>query len=160
MTAALPKARQQASANERLRDAVFNAQMTPEQLAETVEVDPKTVQRWIAQGRIPYPVHQHAVAVALGVPEKELWPNGFGPSRFRSRTRPAAPAPEFEGERPGGTAGDGTAFLDLLGPKDRMRELMSWVPEKRSALADHASSGNALADALARQAERDAAYDR
>ncbi|WP_043676201.1 hypothetical protein [Nocardia vulneris] len=51
--------------------------MTPEQLARKIEVDPKTVQRWITQGRTPYPVHQFAVAVAIGVPERELWPEGY-----------------------------------------------------------------------------------
>ncbi|MEU7140746.1 hypothetical protein ABZ942_14940 [Nocardia sp. NPDC046473] len=71
----------QSSPNDRLRRAVFEARMTPEQLARKIEVDPKTVQRWITQGRIPYPVHQFAVAVAIGVPEKELWPNAFEQSR-------------------------------------------------------------------------------
>ncbi|WP_187683708.1 hypothetical protein [Nocardia wallacei] len=49
--------------------------MTPEQLAARLEVDPKTVQRWISTGRVPYPRHQFAVAAAVGVREVELWPN-------------------------------------------------------------------------------------
>lgn len=165
MTAALPKNRQR-TANERLRDAVFNARITPEQLAEVVEVDPKTVQRWIGQGRIPYPVHQHAVAVTVGVPEKELWPNSRPQHRYRVANHVPAPTPvrpEFEGEILGGPANGGAAAhlaADRAEPKARMRELMSWVPDTRSALADYRGSGNALADALARQAEREAAYDR
>ncbi|WP_157187046.1 helix-turn-helix domain-containing protein [Nocardia vinacea] len=76
-----------------MRQAVFAARMTPQQLAEKVEVDPKTVQRWIAQGRIPYPVHQYAVAVAVGVPEKELWPNTFEQSRYLTAHSARANAP-------------------------------------------------------------------
>ena len=61
--------------NERLRRAVFEARMTPEQLARKLDVDPKTVRAWITKGRRPYPVHQFAAAVEIGVPEKELWPD-------------------------------------------------------------------------------------
>ncbi|CAM3986091.1 HTH cro/C1-type domain-containing protein [Nocardia ninae] len=57
--------------------------MTPEQLARKIEVNPKTVERWITQGRVPYPVHQFAVAVAIGVPERELWPEGYTHHRSR-----------------------------------------------------------------------------
>ncbi|WP_187686638.1 helix-turn-helix domain-containing protein [Nocardia wallacei] len=54
---------------------MFDARMTPEQLAERLRVDPKTVQRWISTGRVPYPRHQFAVAAAVGVREVELWPD-------------------------------------------------------------------------------------
>ncbi|WP_280254731.1 helix-turn-helix transcriptional regulator [Nocardia wallacei] len=63
------------SANARLKEALFEARLTPEELAEKIAVDPKTVQRWLAKGRTPYPKHQHSVAVALGVRERELWPD-------------------------------------------------------------------------------------
>ncbi|MFI9414936.1 hypothetical protein [Nocardia gamkensis] len=93
MTRARTRSGQPHTLNERLRRAVFDARMTPEQLAHKVQVDPKTVQRWIAQGRIPYPVHQHAVAVAVGVPEQELWPTTFEQSRYLTAhsAHPAAP---------------------------------------------------------------------
>ncbi|WP_280254686.1 hypothetical protein [Nocardia wallacei] len=58
-----------------LYKALFEARVTPEQLAEKIGVDPKTVERWISTGRTPYPRHQHAVAVAVGVPEAQLWPD-------------------------------------------------------------------------------------
>ncbi|APE32858.1 hypothetical protein BOX37_01475 [Nocardia mangyaensis] len=168
MTAAIRKGRHQSAANERLRDAVFNARLTPNQLAEVVQVDPKTVQRWIGQGRIPYPVHQHSIAVALGVPEHELWPDTFQQSRYltanRAPNRPPV-VPEEYGEELGGPPPDGRVYqaIDFMEPRERMRELMSWAPAPaaRSALADYRGSGNALADAVARQqGTREADYDR
>ncbi|WP_410870882.1 helix-turn-helix domain-containing protein [Nocardia sp. A7] len=166
MTAALPKGRQQSTANERLRDAVFDARLTPDQLAEVVQVNPKTVQRWIGQGRIPYPVHQHSIAVALGVPERELWPDTFQQSRYLTADRAANRSlvrPEIQGEVIGGSPPDGRVYraIDFMEPRERMRELMSWAPAPRSALADYRGSGNALADAVARQqGTREADYDR
>lgn len=60
--------------NAQLYKALFEARVTPEELAEKIGVNPKTVERWISTGRTPYPRHQHAVAVAVGVPEAQLWP--------------------------------------------------------------------------------------
>ncbi len=60
-------------ANERLRQAIHHAGLDPEQLADQIEVDIKTVQRWLA-GRPPYPRLRARVARALGRGEHELWP--------------------------------------------------------------------------------------
>jgi hypothetical protein len=50
--------------------------MTIEDLAAAVEVDPKTVERWLAdQGRTPHPRHRWRTADVLGVEEGMLWPN-------------------------------------------------------------------------------------
>jgi transcriptional regulator with XRE-family HTH domain len=59
--------------NDRLRAALQTAGIDPEQLADAVGVDYKTVQRWIS-GRQPRGRHRAAVATALGVTERELWP--------------------------------------------------------------------------------------
>jgi transcriptional regulator with XRE-family HTH domain len=59
--------------NDRLRAALKNAGLDAEQLADAVQVDYKTVQRWIS-GRVPYSKHRARVAAALGVTERELWP--------------------------------------------------------------------------------------
>ncbi len=59
--------------NERLRHAINQAGIDPEGLADRVEVDVKTVQRWLA-GRPPYPRLRARVARALGCEEHELWP--------------------------------------------------------------------------------------
>jgi len=49
--------------------------MTPEALAHTIRVDPKTVARWVAEeGRTPQPRHRWAVADALEVDEAMIWP--------------------------------------------------------------------------------------
>ncbi|WP_435593340.1 helix-turn-helix domain-containing protein [Nocardia sp. bgisy118] len=61
--------------NERLREAMREAGLTPQSLAERLEVDQKTVERWISRGRIPYPKHQHSVSVAVGVSADDLWPD-------------------------------------------------------------------------------------
>lgn len=53
--------------------ALQAAGLTPEQFAEIVEVDPKTVRRWTA-GRVPYPRHRAAIARALDSTEHDLWP--------------------------------------------------------------------------------------
>ncbi|MEU4705834.1 helix-turn-helix transcriptional regulator [Nocardia salmonicida] len=62
------------SSNAVLREAILNAGMTPAMLAERVEVDAKTVERWVCQGRRPHPITRHRVACAVGRPMAELWP--------------------------------------------------------------------------------------
>jgi transcriptional regulator with XRE-family HTH domain len=59
--------------NDRLRAALQNASIDAEQLADAVGVDYKTVQRWVS-GRQPRGRYRAAVAAALGVSERELWP--------------------------------------------------------------------------------------
>jgi transcriptional regulator with XRE-family HTH domain len=60
--------------NEHLRTAITRSGLTLEEFADIVEVDVKTVQRWLA-GRIPYPRHRARVAGALDTTEHALWPD-------------------------------------------------------------------------------------
>ncbi|MFE3025882.1 helix-turn-helix transcriptional regulator [Nocardia tengchongensis] len=60
--------------NVRLREAMLQAGLTPVKLAEAIEVSAKSVERWITQGRTPYPIHRYAVAALLKVSEADLWP--------------------------------------------------------------------------------------
>jgi lambda repressor-like predicted transcriptional regulator len=60
-------------ANDRLRAALKHAGLEIDELADTVGVETKTVQRWLA-GRTPYSRHRTRTAIALGVTEQELWP--------------------------------------------------------------------------------------
>lgn len=67
--------------NERLRDALLRKGLTPEQAAAALDVDTKTVERWIAKGRTPYPKHRHALAALLRESEAFLWPDAITPER-------------------------------------------------------------------------------
>lgn len=69
--------------SEVLRRALDEAHLRPDDLAQQLDVDPKTVRRWIA-GRVPYPRHRRKVSEILGMTETDLWP----------QTLSSAPLPE------------------------------------------------------------------
>jgi transcriptional regulator with XRE-family HTH domain len=69
--------------NERLRQALRDKRWTAADLAARIDVDPKTVQRWISTGRPPLARHQDAAADQLGVPAAELFPTDAAPSDHR-----------------------------------------------------------------------------
>jgi transcriptional regulator with XRE-family HTH domain len=64
--------------NERLRALLLERGETPDKLADAVQVDAKTVERWITKGRTPYRSHRYAVAAFLGVDESYIWPDALG----------------------------------------------------------------------------------
>lgn len=66
--------------NQRLGDAIRQRGWSVQQLAERVEVDPKTVLRWVAGGRIPQPRLRSLTSDALGVPPAVLWPECGAPA--------------------------------------------------------------------------------
>jgi transcriptional regulator with XRE-family HTH domain len=59
--------------NESLRRALLRAGLSEEDVAARLEVDPKTVRRWV-EGRVPHPRHRWVLARLLGVDEADLWP--------------------------------------------------------------------------------------
>lgn len=63
------------STNERLRGALLSADLSTQQLAEHVGVDPKTVERWVSTGRAPHRTHRLKTAQLLGVDDVFLWPS-------------------------------------------------------------------------------------
>jgi transcriptional regulator with XRE-family HTH domain len=67
--------------NERLRDALLRNGFTLDQVSRAIGVDPKTVERWIGNGRTPYPKHRHAIAAMLRERETYLWPDAVTPQR-------------------------------------------------------------------------------
>ena len=69
--------------NESLRRALLRARLSEEDVATRLQVDPKTVRRWL-EGRVPYPRHRWLLASALGLDEADLWPQ-FGAVRLRSQ---------------------------------------------------------------------------
>src|SRR3954447_25843630 len=70
-----------AMSNERLRDAVLSAGLSPASIGEQMGVDPKTVERWITQSRTPYARHRARVAELLGQRESYLWPESVSQER-------------------------------------------------------------------------------
>jgi lambda repressor-like predicted transcriptional regulator len=64
-------------ANERLRALLLERGMTPAKLSEAVNVDPKTIERWIVAGRVPYRRHRYSVAAFFGVDESYIWPGAL-----------------------------------------------------------------------------------
>jgi transcriptional regulator with XRE-family HTH domain len=67
--------------NDRLRTAMLERGVTPADLSAALEVDPKSVERWI-KGRTPYRRHRYAVAAHLGVDETYLWPDALTPDQM------------------------------------------------------------------------------
>ena len=68
--------------NETLCRALIQARLTEEDVAARLQVDPKTVRRWL-EGRVPYLRHRWAIAAMLGADETDLWPQ-----LRTTRTRP------------------------------------------------------------------------
>ena len=64
-------------ANERLRALLLERGVTTAKLAEAVQVDAKTVERWIVAGRVPYRKHRYNVAAFFGVDESYIWPDAL-----------------------------------------------------------------------------------
>jgi transcriptional regulator with XRE-family HTH domain len=60
--------------NELLRARIAARGWRPSDLAARVQVDAKTVERWIHTGRVPHRTTRWSVAQALGVDELTIWP--------------------------------------------------------------------------------------
>jgi hypothetical protein len=60
--------------NERLRRAIQHAGLRLEDIAEHVEIDVKTAERWITKGRVPHARNRARTAELLSVDELDLWP--------------------------------------------------------------------------------------
>lgn len=64
-------------ANDRLRSALVATGLTTAEFGERIQVDPKTVDRWVVSGRLPHRSNRQRVAAALGQDEAYLWPEAF-----------------------------------------------------------------------------------
>ncbi|MFC5175600.1 helix-turn-helix domain-containing protein [Nocardioides taihuensis] len=70
--------------NERLRTQMRQRELTVGDLAAKVEVDPKTVERWLENDRLPHPRHRKRTAESLGCDEVSLWPQLIDDERARA----------------------------------------------------------------------------
>src|SRR5260370_42079204 len=61
-------------ANERLRVALHRSGLSITALADAADVDPKTCERWITQGRTPHRTNAKQAALALREDMSYLWP--------------------------------------------------------------------------------------
>lgn len=131
-------------ANENLRAALGQADMSPDELARIVQVDVRTVRRWLSGGT-PYPRQRGKVARALDTTEHDLWPEiGTTPPP----SSPAARASDIldgyasanEPAAPDSTAlmRDATDRIELLG--DTLVETLS-IPGVTDLLAAKAAHG-------------------
>lgn len=75
--------------NDRLREALTRAGWTQNDLAERVGVDPKTVERWVRQNRVPHRRIAERAAQALHEDAQVLWP------ALRATRRARAAYPEI-----------------------------------------------------------------
>ena len=81
--------------NESLRRALIRARLREEDVAARLDVDPKTVRRWLA-GRVPYPGNRAALAALVRAEEADLSPEAGRPARgpdAARRTHEGIPAP-------------------------------------------------------------------
>jgi hypothetical protein len=60
--------------NQRLADALVRKGLTPGQLAAEVGHNPKTVERWVSGGQVPYPRSREMLARVLDAPVALLFP--------------------------------------------------------------------------------------
>lgn len=65
-------------ANDRLRDAINRGGLSVDDVAQKIGLDPKSIERWITQDRVPYPKNRHAIAALLRESESYLWPSAVG----------------------------------------------------------------------------------
>lgn len=122
--------------NEQLRNAITRAGLSLEEFADIVQVDVKTVRRWLA-GRIPYPRHRTRVANALDTTEHALWPDAV-----------PAPATTAAGEPAGHTTGDalvGYAHATDLAAPD-VDELLRAAAERIQIVVPYLGSDSGLVE--------------
>lgn len=146
--------------NERLRSAMVDAGLTVAALAELVDVDPKTVQRWVSPGRVPHVGNCSDVAETLNVSAAWLWPDQ---ARFRSAQAARPELVEVYSHRGGApkslwteVAESATTRIDILsyaslflpeehpGIVERLRDKAAVGADIRIALADPDSAELAL----------------
>jgi len=132
--------------NETLCRALLQARLTEEDVAARLQVDPKTVRRWL-EGRMPYLRHRWTLSALLGVDESDLWPQ-----LRATRTRPE----EVRAIYPHRDAVPRGVWLRLFGSAeheigmlDHSALFLAEDPEILTTLADRVGAGVRLRICLA-----------
>jgi hypothetical protein len=136
--------------NERLKSAMAKAHVDVEIITRTVDVDPKTVQRWL-KGRVPHARHRWKLAELLRENEDFLWPGADNTNTTTTHTSEVVAAYAHRNEVPPGPwwqlFSHARKQIDLLG------FAMLFLPEQHSGLVDlfeeKATSGCKIRIALA-----------
>ena len=127
--------------NETLRRALLRARLSEDDVAARLQVDPKTVRRWL-EGRVPYLRHRWALTGLLDADEADLWPEVR--AAIAARSRPA----EIKAIYPNRHAVPRDAWLSLFG--SAVREIgilacsglfLAREPGVLDVLADRARDG-------------------
>ena len=128
-------------ANEQLRAALARARLDPDELAASLQVDAKTVGRWLG-GRIPHARHRARIAHALNAPEHDLWPDTADttepPDDRRELTGLYAHAHDRRAPDPTTLLPTAHEQIDLLDPT--LHEILT-TPGTIDLLAEKASAG-------------------
>lgn len=117
--------------NERLRNAMIAAQMDVDTLTRLMNVDPKTVQRWL-KGRVPHPRHRWQVANLLKEREDFLWPTDENAMTSTVHTPEIVAAYAHRSDLP--PAAWWQLFLQAQKQIDLLGYAMLFLPEQHSQL--------------------------
>jgi transcriptional regulator with XRE-family HTH domain len=127
--------------NETLRRALLRARLSEDDVAARLQVDPKTVRRWL-EGRVPYLRHRWVLTGLLDADEADLWPEVR--AAITARSRPA----EIKTVYPNRHAVPRETWLSLFG--SAVREIgilacsglfLATEPDVLDVLADRARDG-------------------
>src|ERR1039457_5881050 len=127
--------------NETLRRALLRERLSEEDVAARLEVDPKTVRRWL-EGRVPYLRHRWVLTGLLDADEADLWPEVR--AAITARSRPA----EIKAVYSNRLAVSRDAWLSLFGSAEREISVLAGSglflasePGVLDAFADRARDG-------------------
>lgn len=130
-------------ANRRLADAIAQRGWIVDDFAQRMDVDAKTVARWVGNNRVPHPRSRARAAEILGVPAAVLWPeaattlSGHDDLTGFYRTRSEIPPAMIQSLLAGATTN-----VDILAFAGTW--LWDTVPGFAHTLADKAQAGVAV----------------
>jgi transcriptional regulator with XRE-family HTH domain len=105
------------TSNYRLRSAITKAGLLPDDLANAVGVDEKTVKRWLEEGRTPHARHRASVAKALHADELEIWAD------TKALTHASNPLREIQGAYPHASDPDWRELLDAASERIELLDI-------------------------------------